>query len=150
MSPQSPTVHVGSKSRVLDTPAADPRLAQDHFMSRLAYETDPSDVYTDLMNEVSGIIVVDARTPDAYARGHVPGAVNLPWRTIDQPATSLLSKDRVLVTYCDGVHCNASTKAAVRLSALGFKVKEMQDGMNGWKREGYPVEESIVKLSPST
>ena len=141
------SVQKAGASRVLDTPAPDPKLAQDHFMSRLSFETDPSDVYTDLMNEVSGIIVVDARTPDAYARGHVPGAVNLPWRTIDQSSTSLLSKDKVLVTYCDGVYCNASTKAAARLSALGFRVKEMLDGMTGWKIEGYPVEESVMRLS---
>jgi len=52
------------------------------------------------------------------------------------------------VTYCDGVFCNASTKAAARLAALGFRVKEMLDGMNGWKAEGYPVEETILQLSP--
>ena len=146
MTSQASVQKTGS-SRVLDTPAADPKLARDHFTSRLSFETDPSDVYTDLMNEVSGIIVIDARTIDAYARGHVPGAVNLPWRTIDQSTTSLLSKDQVLVTYCDGVYCNASTKAAARLSALGFKVKEMQDGMTGWKTEGYPIEESVMKLA---
>jgi rhodanese-related sulfurtransferase len=59
----------------------------------------------------------------------------------------MLPRDKVLVTYCDGVFCNASTKAAAKSSALGFHVKEMLDGMNGWKTEGYPVEESIMKLS---
>ena len=100
-----------------------------------------------MMNEISSIIIVDARTPEAYAKGHVPGAVNLPWRQIDSTTTSPLSKEKVLVTYCDGVFCNASTKAAAKLSALGFKVKEMLDGMTGWKTEGYPVQETVVKLS---
>ncbi len=134
-------------SRVLETPPAEPKNAQVHFLSRLAFETDPSDVYNDLTNKVTGILVIDARTPEAYAKGHVPGAINLPWRKIDSSTTSQLPRDKVLVTYCDGVFCNASTKAAARLASLGFRVKEMLDGMSGWKTEAYPVEETIVQLS---
>ena len=134
-------------SRVLETPPADAKSAENHFRSRLAFETDPSDVYTDMMSKVSDIIVIDARTPEAYSRGHVPGAVNLPHRSINTSTTSLLPKDKVLVTYCDGVFCNASTKAAAKLTALGFRVKEMLDGVTGWKKEGYPLEETIMNLS---
>jgi len=137
-------------SRVLETPPAEPKTAREHFLSRLSFEADASDVYNDLVNEVSGIIVVDARTPDAYARGHVPGAINLPHRKIDASTTSFLPKDKVVVTYCDGVFCNASTKAAAKLTALGFRVKEMLDGMNGWTREGYPVEETVMSMSTAT
>jgi rhodanese-related sulfurtransferase len=139
---------IQTRSRVLDTQPADPKIAAEHFRSKLSFETDPSDVYTDLIvNKVSGFLVIDARTPEAYARGHIPGAINLPHRTIDASTTALLPRDVVLVTYCDGVFCNASTKAAAKLSALGFRVKEMVDGMSGWKTEGYPVEESIVQLA---
>lgn len=134
--------------RVLETSPADAKTANDHFLSRLAFETDPSDVYTDLQNGEAGFIVIDARTTEAYAKGHVPGAVSLPYRKIDLTTTSMLSKDKLIVTYCDGVFCNASTKAAVRLTALGFRVKEMLDGMTGWERESYPVETGVgpVKL----
>ena len=79
---------------------------------------------------------MDARTPDSYAGGHVPGAVNLPYRKIDASTTSFITKDKVVVTYCDGVFCNASTKAAARLTALGFRVKEMLDGMAGGNEKG--------------
>lgn len=137
-------------SKVLEAPPADAKTAQNYFLSRLAFETDPSDVYNDLTNDVAGIVVIDARTHDAYARGHVPGAINLPYRKIDSSTTSFLSKDKVIVTYCDGVYCNASTKAAARLTALGFRVKEMLDGMHGWKKEGYPVEETVVSMSTAT
>lgn len=137
-------------SRVLDTPPADAKTANEHFLSRLSFETDPSDVYNDLKNMINNIVVVDARTIEAYSKGHVPGAINLPWRTINEETTIDLPREKVLVTYCDGVHCNASTKAAARLTGLGFRVKEMLDGISGWKREGYPVEESIVRLSPAS
>ena len=133
-------------SRVLENSPADPLAANNHFRSRLAFETDPSDVYHDITNKVSGIVVVDARTPETYARGHVPGAVNLPHRTIDSSTTASLPRDEVIVTYCDGVFCNASTKAAAKLTALGFKVKEMLDGMEGWRKEGYPVEETVMQV----
>jgi len=89
-------------SKVLTTSPADPEVAHKHFLSRLSFETDPSDVYHDLTNKVSGIVVIDARTPEAYARGHVPGAINLPHRTIDSSTTASLPRDTVCVTYCDG------------------------------------------------
>ncbi len=127
-------------SRVLETKAADPRAAAEHFRSKLALETDPSDVYTDMENGETGFIVIDARTPVAYAKGHVPGAINLWHRTINPETTAGLPKDKILVTYCAGIYCNASTKAAAKLAALGFQVKEMLDGMEGWKGEGYRVE----------
>jgi rhodanese-related sulfurtransferase len=139
---------VQTSSRVLDAQPADSKIALEHFRSKLSFETDPSDVYTDLIvNKASDILVIDARTPEAYARGHVPRAINLPHRTIDASTTALLPRDVVLVTYCDGVFCNSSTKAAAKLSALGFRVKEMVDGMSGWNTEGYPVEETIVQLA---
>ena len=134
-------------SRVIAIPPEEPKVAELHFRSKLAFETDPSDVYMDLQNNSAEIIVIDARTQEAYSQAHVPGATNLPWRKIDLSSTAAMPKDKVLVTYCDGIHCNASTKAAMRLTALGFRVKEMLDGMQGWKREGYPVEETVVQLS---
>ena len=134
-------------SRVIAIPPEEPKVAELHFRSKLAFETDPSDVYMDLQNNSAEIIVIDARTQEAYSREHVPRATNLPWRKIDSSSTAAMPRDKVLVTYCDGIHCNASTKAAMRLTALGFRVKEMLDGLQGWKREGYPVEETVVQLS---
>jgi rhodanese-related sulfurtransferase len=134
-------------SRVLGIPPADPTTANNHFRSKLSFETDPSDVYHDITNKISGIIMVDARTPETFARGHVPGSINMPHRTIDSSSTASLPRDKVIVTYCDGIYCNASTKAAAKLTALGFKVKEMLDGMEGWRKEGYPVEEMVMHMT---
>ena len=134
-------------SKILETPPANPKVAHKHFMSRLAYETDPSDVYADLKNGIQNIIIIDARSPEAYARGHVPGAINLPYKQIDAITTGSMSKDKVIVAYCAGVHCNASTKAAERLASLGFQVKMMIDGVDGWKKEGFPVEETVLSLT---
>jgi rhodanese-related sulfurtransferase len=134
-------------SKILETPPANPDEAHNHFISRLAYETDPSDVYADLKNGIQNIIIIDARSPESYARGHIPRAINLPYNQIDAITTASISKDKVIVTYCAGVHCNASTKAAERLAALGFRVKEMIDGVDGWRKDGLPVEETVLSLT---
>ncbi|WP_420843078.1 rhodanese-like domain-containing protein [Geothrix terrae] len=110
------------------------------FLAKLTHATDPSDVAVDLENGVNGFIVVDARTPEAYSGGHIPGAINFPHRTMNAASTAHLSKELVYVTYCDGIGCNASTKAAYKLASMGFKVKEMLGGLDWWIRDGYAVE----------
>lgn len=103
-----------TSSRVLETDAADQKTGNAHFASKLSLETDPSDVYTDLQNGETGIVVVDARTSEAYAKSHLPGSINLPHRQIDSSTSGTIAKDKVIVTYCAGVYCNASTKAAAK------------------------------------
>lgn len=137
------TIVKPSRSNVLETSPADPKTANEHFASRLAFETDPSDVYADLQNGETRFIVLDARTPESYGRGHIPGAINFPHRKIDATTVSVLPKNKLIVTYCDGVFCNASTRAAAKLTALGFRVKEMLHGIAGWKEEGYPIETGV-------
>ena len=85
--------------------------------------------------------MIDARSPEAFAAGHVPGAVNLPPRGHRRrPRPPPPSRDgAIAVTYCAGPHCNASTLAALRLAQLGYPVKEMLGGWDYWCRDGYPV-----------
>jgi rhodanese-related sulfurtransferase len=131
-----------SLSHVLETPAAPPYAAQAHFLGKLQFETDPADVYTDMQHGETGFIVVDTRSAAAFAAGHIPGAMSLPHSTISVEATASLPKDTLIVTYCWGPGCNAATKGAAKLAALGFTVKEMIGGIHAWKDEGYAVEES--------
>ncbi len=126
-------------SFILETPAATVDVAQRHFEAKLAVETDPSDVHTDLTRHKTGFVVADARSPSAYADRRVPGAISLPARGIDEKAVQDL-RSKVVVVYCWAASCNAAAKAAVRLSALGIQVKEMIGGLEAWVREGYPVE----------
>lgn len=126
---------------MLEHAAHKPFRAAALLRDRLASETDCADVYADLLSAVPGFTVVDTRIEQAYEAGHVPGAVNIPHRRItvaaltrhDIPVTDLV------ITYCAGPHCNASTRGALRLSELGRVVKEMPGGMFGWVSEGFPV-----------
>jgi rhodanese-related sulfurtransferase len=45
-----------------------------------------------------------------------------------------------MVTYCDGIGCNASTKGALNMAKLGFRVKELIGGLDWWKRDGHKTE----------
>lgn len=129
--------------RVTETPAASPALAAAHFAARLSLETDPSDVHTDLQAGAADFVLVDCRTKDAFDVAHVPGATSFPYREIDEAsARQRLGEPgaKTVVCYCASVFCNAADKGALRLASLGYPVKIMLDGMQGWKKEGYRVE----------
>ena len=136
-------------SAVLEHPAAAPQEAQRHFLARLSVETDASDVHADLQRGVPGFVLVDARSPKAWAARHIPGAQSLPHRSIGPQTTAHLRKEDVVVLYCWGPGCNAATKGAAKLAALGFRVKEMLGGLEYWVREGYPTEGTRAQGEPA-
>ena len=53
--------------------------------------------------------------------------------------TKHLRRSTLVVTYCDGVVCNASTKGGVNMVKLGFRVKELPGGLDWWKRDKHPT-----------
>jgi rhodanese-related sulfurtransferase len=94
-----------------------------------------------MQNGVADFVLLDVRSPAAYTKSHAPGALNLPHTTINAATTARFPKDTLLVVYCWGPGCNGATKAALKLSALGFPVKEMIGGIEYWEdKERYPVE----------
>lgn len=138
--PAGPSFAAAPRSLVLEVEPASPEVAHRHLLARLSLETDPADVHHDRENGVPGLVVADMRDRASYAAQHIAGAVNLPYRELDEASTAHLSKDAVYVTYCWHPGCNASTKGAARLAELGFRVKEMVGGIEYWRRQGFPVE----------
>ena len=114
-------------------------MAYQHFDERLHVETDPVDVHADLQKGVQAFLLIDARAEAAFRQAHLPGALNFPYRNISEETAASLPREKLLVTYCWGPSCNASTKAAARLSQLGFRVKAMIGGIEYWQREGRPL-----------
>ena len=131
---------MSNASQVLQFGTAAPEAAAEYFRNHLSHTTDPADVAEDLRNGVRDILVIDARSAEWYAKSHIPGAISFPHRTMNEESVRALPKDRVLVVYCDGIGCNASTKGAMKLAALGFRVKEMLGGLDWWIRDGLSVE----------
>ncbi len=116
-----------------------PADAAAHFARRLAVETDVSDVHAALESGTPGFVLLDSRSAEAWAQGHVPGAVHLPGRDIATRAEEL-DRSVPVVTYCWGPGCDGATRAALALAQRGFRVREMIGGFEYWAREGLPVE----------
>ena len=130
-----------SPSSVAQTPAAAPAEALVHFARRLALETDCADVCEAMGNAgdaAADFVLLDVRGPAAYARAHVPGALNVPHRQITAERMASWPEDTLFVVYCAGPHCNGADRAALRLAGLSRRVKLMLGGMTGWADEGFP------------
>ena len=112
--------------------------AISHFSSRLAHETDPSDVYA-AQTAGDAFVLVDVRSTEAWDQGHIVGAKHVPYRDI--PARIAEFDPGVpVVVYCWSPGCNAGTKGALAFAQLGFEVREMIGGYEYWVREGQPAE----------
>jgi rhodanese-related sulfurtransferase len=130
-------------SLVTEPGFADVAVARAHFARRLQLETDCSDVHESTKHGAD-FILIDVRAPALFAAGHVPGAINIPHRVITAERMAEYPQDTPCVVYCAGPHCNGANKAAIRLTDLGFRVKEMIGGITGWRDEGFPLESAAA------
>jgi rhodanese-related sulfurtransferase len=126
-------------SAITTTPAAPPAEAARHFAARLAHETDAADVGAAVAaGDLDGVVLVDVRSAEAFAAGHVPAAVSLPHARIGAEQAAALPAGTVVV-YCWGPGCNGAQRGALRLATHGRQVKEMLGGFEYYVREGWPV-----------
>ena len=126
---------------VAATPAAPSVFAREHFAAQFAFETDCWDVH-DALSKGPDFVLIDVRSPAMFARGHVPGAINLPHGKIIRSKMEQYPADTLFVTYCAGPHCNGAARGALRLAELGRPVKIMAGGVTGWLDEGFELEVS--------
>lgn len=121
-------------------PPAPPAEAAAHFAALLAFETDCWDVHHALTTGTASFVLLDVRSPELYAQGHVPGAVNLPHGRIVERNLARWPAGAEFVVYCAGPHCNGADKAALRLARLGRPVRKMIGGVTGWLDEGFTLQ----------
>jgi rhodanese-related sulfurtransferase len=126
-------------SAVTRVPPAQSIDAVSHFERLLSFETDCWDIHEAMTEGTPDFILLDVRSPDLFAGGHVPGAINLPHGRIVERNLGEWPVETVFVVYCAGPHCNGADKAAVRLARLGRPVKKMIGGVEGWKDEGFQL-----------
>jgi rhodanese-related sulfurtransferase len=93
-----------------------------------------------------GTILVDARSPEEYALGHIPGALNLPADAFD-PAFPKVARRlhgaSLIIIYCSGGSCGTSEEVAGKLQERGFKDSTLAvfaDGLPGWMRAKLPIQ----------
>jgi rhodanese-related sulfurtransferase len=124
---------------VTEHPAAPAEAAAAHFERLLSFETDCWDVHHALGRRDPGFVLLDVRSPEAYAAGHVPGAVSFPHRRMTAATLAAYPPETLFVVYCSGPHCNGADRAGLALARLGRPVKKMLGGMSGWREEGYEI-----------
>ncbi len=127
-------------SPVTDIPAASPADAAIHFARKLSLETDCWDVHESLKSGSPDFVLLDVRGPAAFAKGHVPGALNLPHGKITERRMMEWPEGTLFVVYCAGPHCNGADRAALRLGRIGRPVKLMIGGITGWIDEGFALD----------
>jgi phage shock protein E len=99
-----------------------------------------SEVLKRIESEDVAMLIVDVRTPEEYAAGHVPGAVNIPYTHLPARASALAGAgDKDIVLYCQtGVRAG---RAAERLRAHGFtRLLHLDGDMKQWIEKKLPVE----------
>lgn len=126
-------------SAVTAIQAAPSSEAEAHFAVELTFETDCSDVHEAVSKGEVDFVLLDVRGPASYAKGHVPGAINLPHGKIIASKMARWPADTLFVTYCSGPHCNGAARGALRLARLGRPVKIMAGGITGWIDEEYAL-----------
>jgi len=87
-----------------------------------------------MMEEESGYIILDVRTPEEFADKHIPGAINVPNETIGtEEIPELPDKDQLVLVYCRSG--NRSKQASEKLVALGYTNIVEFGGINDWPGE---------------
>ena len=96
------------------------------------------------LHQSKGAVFMDARPLDEYTKGHIQGAISLPWHEAEQrvmDATADMANDAVIITYCDGDTCDLSKELALLLENLGFSnVRVLVNGWTIWQEAGLQVE----------
>lgn len=128
-----------AKSQVTRYAAAESSVAVTHFKQMLSFETDCWDVHFGIDNDCVDFVLLDVRSPEPFARGHVPTAINLPHSHITMESLPPLQDGFIYVVYCNGPHCNGANKAALKIASLGLPVKMMIGGVEGWKDERFSL-----------
>lgn len=117
--------------------------------------------FEQMIGSDASVQLVDARTPEEFAEGHLGGAVNIDWKAgnFEEHALLLLSKERPVLVYCRSGR--RSAEAATVLDGMGFQTYNLKGGILAWadagKRiskyeverfwtpEGAPVEITLIK-----
>ena len=107
------------------------------FSCKAAYQNLDVPAFSNAVS--AGVSLIDVRTPEEYAEGHLRGAVN-----IDQSSAGFLSCVESLYGKSDPVYvyCRSgrrSADAAVRLAKAGYQVVNLQGGIVAWTEAGMPV-----------
>jgi rhodanese-related sulfurtransferase len=87
-------------------------------------------------------LFLDARVPEAFAAGHIRGALSLPVGDFDELHPGLeerLQAASALIVYCDNIVCDDAARLSEALVSAGYpRISLMFEGWEGWRDADYP------------
>ena len=126
----------------------DPARARAYFEDKLAFTTGPIELDRWIKSGEDNLVVVDVRAAEDYAKGHIPGAINLPKEKWENPQG--LSKDKTNVVYCYTQQCHLAANACAQFASRGYPVMELEGGFEIWKEHDLDIEEaSANRMKPA-
>ncbi|MFZ0980431.1 MAG: rhodanese-like domain-containing protein [Candidatus Acidiferrales bacterium] len=100
----------------------------------------PADVLKMMQDKDTSFVLVDTQPEEAFADGHIPGAINYPWVQQVRPPISL-PRDKMLVLYCPCNHDEDSIDMYKKLAEFGYlNTKILEGGWYKWVALKYPVD----------
>ena len=117
----------------------DPARARAYFEDKLAFTTGPVELDRWIKTGQDNLVIVDVRAAEDFAKGHIPGAINVPKEKWDNPQG--LNRDKTNVLYCYTQQCHLAANACVRFAGKGYPVMELEGGFETWKENELDVEE---------
>lgn len=100
----------------------------------------PGQVVERIEKKDPNVLILDVRTPEEFAAGHVPGAKNIPHDQLSNRLAELAgAKDKDIIVYCRSGR--RSEMALNTLSSQGFKrLLHLEGDMIKWQEEARPIE----------
>ena len=106
-------------------------LAACGASSKPSYRQITADEAAQMLQEETGFVLLDVRTQEEYASGHIPGAICIPNETIgSEEIPELPDKDQLILVYCRSG--NRSKQASQKLAEQGYTNVVEFGGINGW------------------
>jgi rhodanese-related sulfurtransferase len=124
------------------TQVQDPAKARAYFENKLAFTTGPMELDQLIRSGENNITVVDVREAEDFAKGHVPGAINLPaekWESLQG-----LQKNKTNIVYCYTQTCHLAANACRFFASKGYPVMEVEGGFKAWKDYDLDIEREPV------
>lgn len=91
--------------------------------------------------EQNAVLILDVRDPDSFAKGRIPGAVNVDYTQILKQADKFAGEKRTIVAYCACANEMTAARASVDLAAKGIPgAKALKGGWDEWVQRGERIE----------
>ena len=121
----------------------DPARARVFFEQKIAFTTGPMELDHAIKGH-ENIVIVDVREAEDYAKGHVPGAINLPRENWQNPEG--LQKNRPNIVYCYTQQCHLAAHACVAFATQGYPVVELEGGFETWRENELEIEKGSSRV----